>query len=188
MIASLLKWKGGHDLGHPPMNNTTNAQKQRFGQNKFMAEMEVTYIDFLKDCKFVETAIQNPNNLPKDLPALVNLVNLLEKKYNHITAEPFVDVLQFHLNAIRQELSEMSIKFYKFYFSDQSKPVTIEAVSKQAAYHGLEQIMPNIEEHGYQIQNLVDVKVESPIVGVSKKKHKGKTFIWTPEGWLEHNI
>ena len=153
-----------------------------------MIELQAAYLNFLEDCKFVEKAIHNPCNLPKDLPALVNLVNLLEKKYNHITAEPFVNVLQFHTNAIRQELTDMSIKFYKFYFNDKEKPVTIEAISKQAAYHGLEQIMPNITEHGYELQNLVDVKVENPIVGVSKKKHKGKEFIWTPEGWIENPV
>lgn len=188
MITSLLKGEGSHDHGYPPMNNTTNAQKQRFGQSKFMAELQVTYLNFLEDCKFVEKAIHNPCNLPKDLPALVNLVALLERKYNHVTTQPFVHVLQFHTNAIRQELSDMSIKFYKFYFNDKEKPVTIEAISKQAAYHGLEQIMPNISEHGYELQNLVDVKVENPIVGVSKKKHKGKEFIWTPEGWIENPV
>lgn len=188
MIANLLKAKGSHDQGYLSMNNTTNAERQRFGQNKFMRDLENTYQAFLEDCKFVEKSVQNKHNLPKDIPALVRLVNNLENKYNHITTEPFSFVLQISLNAIRQELSQMSIKFYKFYFNEVEKPVTIEAVSKNAAYFHLEKILPEIEEFGYFLQNLVDVKVETPVVGVSKKKHKGKNFVWTSEGWLEDRL
>jgi len=185
MITTILKAKGSHDLGYLSVNNTTNATKQRFGQNKFMLQLEDTFIEYLKDCKFVEGAIRNPHNQPKDLPALIRLVNNLENKYAHISSESFGLMLQISLNAIRQELADMSIKFYKFYFNDKEKPITIEAISKASAYHHLEQIMPNLTEQGYLLQNLVDVKVENPIVGVSKKKHQGKNFIWTIEGWLE---
>jgi len=188
MISTILKKEGSHDHGYPLMNNTTNAAKQRLGQNKFIQDLENTYQSFLDDCKFVEKAIANKHNLPKDLPALVRLVNNLENKYNHITTEPFSLMLQINLNAIRTELSQMSIKFYKFYFNEVEKPVTIEAVSKTAAYFHLEKIMPEIAELGYVLQNLVDVKVETPIIGISKKKHKGKSFIWTSEGWLEDRL
>lgn len=188
MIANLLKAKGSHDQGYLSMNNTTNAERQRFGQNKFMLHLEDTFTDFLKDCKFVEGAINNPCNLPKDVPALVRLVNNLENKYSQITSEPFALMLQISINAIRQQLADMSIKFYKFYFNDKEKPITIEAVSKASAYHHIEKIMPEIEEHGYQLQNLVDVKVENPIVGISRKKNQGKNFIWTTEGWIEERL
>lgn len=188
MIANLLKAKGSHDQGYLSMNNTTNAERQRFGQNKFMLHLEDTFTEFLKDCKFVEGAINNPCNLPKDVPALVRLVNNLENKYSHITSEPFGMMLQISINAIRQELANMSIKFYKFYFNEKEKPITIEAVSKASAYHHLEQIMPNVAEQGYELQHLVDVKVENPIVGVSRKKNQGKNFIWTTEGWIEERL
>jgi hypothetical protein len=40
------------------------------------------------------------------------------------------------------------------------------------------------------MERLIDVRVESPIVGVSKTKRFGKTYVWvgseiTSNGWLE---
>jgi hypothetical protein len=50
----------------------------------------------------------------------------------------------------------------------------------------LESLMPKLEAKGYKLQNLADVRVETPIVGVSRKKNDGKNFIWTAEGWIEY--
>jgi hypothetical protein len=40
------------------------------------------------------------------------------------------------------------------------------------------------------IKRLVDVRVETPIIGISKRKRKGKEYVWvgkeyTSDGWLE---
>jgi acetyl-CoA carboxylase carboxyltransferase component len=88
------------------------------------------------------------------------------------------------MNLLREELNEMSMKIYKYYFSNNKKPISIEAVSRQAANHALQQIIPTLEQKGYNLRELVDVKVETPIVGVTTKKQFGNLLVWTSEGWL----
>lgn len=177
---------GGYDHNRPSVNNTTNhTAKQRFGLAKVTINMEQTYIELLHDVEFICNAFRNPLNQPKDLPALAKLVELLKVKYADMLDSTYASVLDFHLNALREELKNMSIKFYRYYFKEKEKPITIEAISKQAANHALENLMPQLKQKGYLLENLLDVKVETPIVGVSVKKHKGKDFIWTTEGWIE---
>jgi hypothetical protein len=81
----------------------------------------------------------------------------------------------------------MTIKFYKYYFDGQEKPVIIEAISKQSANYALEQIMPTLSDKGYFLQDLKDMKVEQPLVGVNKKQFKGKNYVWSVDGWIEDN-
>jgi hypothetical protein len=186
MITALQKNKGSHDIGYPYLNNTTNAcTKQRFGRTKFKEQMQDIYISLLDDVAFIRNALYNPRNLPKDMPALIKLVELLKRKYDDFAKSPYGDVALFHINNLEEELADMRIKFYKYYFRDKEKPVTIEALNKQAANFAMEQLMPQLEPKGYKIQNIVDVRVEEPIAGVSTKKHQGKEFIWTSEGWIE---
>ena len=186
MLTSLIKNWGGYDHNRPSVNNTTNdTAKQRFGHSKGNINMEQTYIELLHDVEFICNAFRNPLNQPKDLPALAKLVELLKIKYQDVLEGSYAKVFEFHLNSLRQELKEMSIKFYRYYFNDQEKPITIEAISKQAANHALENLMPQLLEKGYNLQNLIDVKVETPIAGVSTKRHQGKSFIWSTEGWIE---
>jgi len=185
MIAN-IKNKGSHDIGYPYMNNTTNTcTKQRFGHAKFKKQMQDIYLSLLDDVAFIRNALENPLNQPKDMPALIKLVEMLKLKYDDFSKSAYVDVATFHINNLEEELSNMTIKFYKYYFRDIEKPITIEALSKQSANHAIEQLMPQLEAKGYKIQNIIDVRVEQPIQGVSTKKHNGKNFIWTTEGWLE---
>lgn len=177
---------GGYDHNRPSVNNTTNhTAKQRFGLAKVTINMEQTYTELLHDVEFIRNAFRNPLNQPKDLPALAKLVELLNRKYADALEGSLGRVFEFHLNSLREELKDMSIKFYRYYFKDKEKPITIEAISKQAANHAIENLIPQLNEKGYKLEDLVDVKVETPVVGVSTKKHQGKNFIWTTEGWIE---
>lgn len=172
-----------------PVNNTTKIKvaRQRFGQNKFMDSLEETYRLFVIDQEYICNSLNNERNLPKDLPALMNLVDLFKIKYHHMLHLSIGDAMKFHIKLIEEQLNEMTIKFYKYYFNGQDKPVIIEAVSKQSANYALEQILPSLTSKGYDLRDLKDMKVETPLVGVNKKKHQGKSFIWTSEGWIEDN-
>lgn len=81
------------------------------------------------------------------------------------------------------------IKFYKYYFTGLQKPVIMEAESKNIADSMLKQLEQN--SHTKINMNLLeDIRIEVPIIGVSKKKRKGQDFIWvgkenTSDGWLE---
>ena len=172
-----------------PVNNTTiiKVARQRFGQDKFMESLEETYRLFLADQEYICNALKNERNLPKDLPALINLVDLLIIKYQHLEKSPVGDVLKIHLKIVDDLLKDMTIKFYKYYFDGQEKPVIIEAISKQSANYALEQIMPTLSDKGYFLQDLKDMKVEQPLVGVNKKQFKGKNYVWSVDGWIEDN-
>lgn len=177
---------GGYDHNRPSVNNTTNyTAKQRFGLTKGTINMEQTYSELLHDVEFIRNAFRNPLNQPKDLLPLAKLVELLNQKYTDALEGSFAKVFEFHINSLREELKDMSIKFYRYYFKDKEKPITIEAISKQAANYAIENLMPQLKAKGYKLEDLVDVKVETPVVGVSTKKNQGKNFIWTTEGWIE---
>ena len=75
--------------------------------------------------------------------------------------------------------------FYKYFFEGKEKPIIIEAISKQSAHHALQQVLPTLQEKGYDLRDLKDMKVETPIVGVSRKQHQGKNFVWSNEGWVQ---
>ena len=180
------KNKGGYDHSHPMNNTTIVCSKQKFGRTKFNQIMQENYLSFLHDVEFICTAFRNPRNQPKDMPALIKLVELLKRKYHYQIDGAYKDVLQFHINSLEDELKDMTVKFYKYYFHEVEKPVIIEAITKQVANHTLESLMPELQANGYKLQNLADVRVETPIVGVSRKKNDGKNFVWTAEGWIEY--
>jgi hypothetical protein len=180
--------RGGYDHNHPPVNNTTNFfhNKQKFGQPKSTNKMQELNISFLHDVEYICTALRNPLNQPKDLPALTKLVELLKLKYKDLFNTAYVEVLTFHINLIEDELKTMSIKLYRYYFHGKEKPITIEAISKYAADYAMMQLIPKIEAKGYYRENLRDVKVETPVAGVSTKKVDGKILVWTTDGgWIE---
>lgn len=152
-----------------------------------MDSLEETYRLFVIDQEYICNSLKNERNLPKDLPALMNLVDLFKIKYHHMLHLSIGDAMKFHIKLIEEQLNEMTIKFYKYYFNGQDKPVIIEAVSKQSANYALEQILPSLTSKGYDLRDLKDMKVETPLVGVNKKKHQGKSFVWTSEGWIEDN-
>ena len=171
------------------VNNTTiiKVARQRFGQDKFMESLEETYGLLLADQAFICNALQNERNLPIHLPALKKLAHLLSIKYQQLSYGPLELIMKYHLKMVDELLKDMTIKFYKYYFDGQEKPVIIEALSKQSANYALEQIMPSLSEKGYFLQDLKDMKVELPIVGVNKKQHQGKSYVWGLQGWMEDN-
>jgi hypothetical protein len=82
-----------------------------------------------------------------------------------------------------------TIRFYKYFFIGLEKPVIMEAENKMMAddmlYHLSEKSKTNID-----MSLLEDVRVETPLFGISKRKRHGKDFVWvgvdnTSDGWLE---
>ena len=65
----------------------------------------------------------------------------------------------------------------------------MEAESK----HDADQMLIELQyksQTSIDFNKLVDVRVETPIVGISTRKRKGKEFVWvskeyTSDGWLE---
>jgi hypothetical protein len=172
-----------------PVNNTTKTKvaRQRFGQNKFMDSLEETYRVLLADSDYICNALKNERNLPKHKPALAQMVHLFKTKYQPLEKTTLGFALNFHHKLVEELLNEMTIKFYKYYFHGQEKPVIIEAISKQSAHYALEQIMPKLLDKGYHLQDLKDMKVESPLAGINRKQYQGKSYVWSNDGWVEDN-
>jgi hypothetical protein len=81
------------------------------------------------------------------------------------------------------------IKFYKYFFKGIEKPIIMEAESKDIANNMLQQLGLNSHTN-IDMSLLEDVRIEMPILGVSKKKRKGIDFVWvgkenSSDGWIE---
>lgn len=79
------------------------------------------------------------------------------------------------------------IKFYKFFFKDKPKPVIIEAYNKIDADNMLEEVKERTKS--INMLDLIDMRIEMPIKGISKRKRFGENYIWvgleyTSDGWL----
>ena len=80
------------------------------------------------------------------------------------------------------------IRFYKYYFLGVDKPVIMEAEDRLTA----DQMMQKLKENtsvNLNAKNLIDIRVETPIVGISKRKRHNKDYVWvgnefTSDGWL----
>jgi peptide deformylase len=80
------------------------------------------------------------------------------------------------------------IRFYKYYFLGVDKPVIMEAEDRLTA----DQMMQKLKENtsvNLSAKNLIDIRVETPIVGISKRKRHNKEYVWvgnefTSDGWL----
>ena len=80
------------------------------------------------------------------------------------------------------------IRFYKYYFLGVDKPVIMEAEDRTTA----DQMMQKLKENtsvNLSAKNLIDIRVETPIVGISKRKRHNKDYVWvgnefTSDGWL----
>ena len=80
------------------------------------------------------------------------------------------------------------IRFYKYYFLGVDKPVIMEAEDRLTA----DQMMQKLKENtsvNLNAKNLIDIRVETPIVGISKRKRHNKDYVWvgnefTIDGWL----
>lgn len=81
------------------------------------------------------------------------------------------------------------IKFYKYFFKGIDKPVIMEAENKVIADQMLAQLGQNSQTN-INMSLLEDIRIETPIIGVSKKKRKGVEMVWvgkenSSDGWIE---
>lgn len=82
-----------------------------------------------------------------------------------------------------QEDSENILKLYRFYFSENLKPIMVEAKSKYTARIKMQEIIETLKDKGYYLEDLQRESVEQLIEGVSTKLIKGKKHTWTTKGW-----
>lgn len=82
----------------------------------------------------------------------------------------------------------MKTRFYKYFFLGVEKPIIMEAESKNDADQMLVELQYK-SQTAIDFKKLVDVRVETPIAGISTRKRKGNNFVWvgkeyTRDGWL----
>lgn len=80
------------------------------------------------------------------------------------------------------------IRFYKYYFKGVDKPVIMEAESKDVADRMMQQLKQSTTAN-ISAKDLIDIRVETPISGISKRKRQNQDFVWvgkefTTDGWL----
>jgi len=80
------------------------------------------------------------------------------------------------------------IRFYKYYFTGKDKPVIMEAEDRITADKMMQQLKLNTNVE-LSAKDLIDIRVETPIIGISKRKRHNKEFVWvgkefTSDGWL----
>jgi len=81
-----------------------------------------------------------------------------------------------------------NIIFYKYYFRDIDKPIIIEATDKMTSYEMLKELGRR-SNTPIDMNKLIDMRLEKPIFGISKRKKKGLDYLWvgidkTPSGWM----
>lgn len=79
------------------------------------------------------------------------------------------------------------LKFYKFFFKNKPKPVVMEAFSLEEAELMLNELNKKVEAK-IVIDDIEDVRIEMPIIGVSTKKRRGVKYVWvglrnSTNGW-----
>lgn len=82
----------------------------------------------------------------------------------------------------------MKTRFYKYFFLGVEKPIIMEAESKNDADQMLVELQYK-SQTAIDFKKLIDVRVETPIAGISTRKRKGNEFVWvgkeyTRDGWL----
>jgi hypothetical protein len=80
------------------------------------------------------------------------------------------------------------IRFYKYYFTGKDKPVIMEAEDRLTADQMMQQLKQNISVT-LSAKDLIDIRVETPIIGISKRKRHNQEYVWvgnefTSDGWL----
>ena len=80
------------------------------------------------------------------------------------------------------------IRFYKYYFTGKDKPVIMEAEDRLTADQMMQQLKQNTTAK-LSAKDLIDIRVETPIVGISKRKRHNQDYVWvgnefTSDGWL----
>ena len=80
------------------------------------------------------------------------------------------------------------IRFYKYYFSGIDKPVIMEAEDRITADQMMQQLKQSTTAN-LSAKDLIDIRVETPIIGISKRKRHNQDYVWvgnefTSDGWL----
>jgi hypothetical protein len=80
------------------------------------------------------------------------------------------------------------IRFYKYYFRGVDKPVIMEAVDRTTADQMMQQLKQTTTAN-LSAKDLIDIRVETPIIGISKRKRQNQDYVWvgnefTSDGWL----
>lgn len=80
------------------------------------------------------------------------------------------------------------IRFYKYYFTGKDKPVIMEAENRITADQMMQQLKQNTTVN-LSAKDLIDIRVETPIIGISKRKRHNQDYVWvgnefTSDGWL----
>ena len=80
------------------------------------------------------------------------------------------------------------IRFYKYYFRGVDKPVIMEAVDRTTADQMMQQLKQTTTAN-LSAKDLIDIRVETPIIGISKRKRHNQDYVWvgnefTSDGWL----
>jgi len=80
-------------------------------------------------------------------------------------------------------------RFYKYYFKNVDKPIIMEAENRAIADDMLRELAKKPKVN-IDFAKLQDIRMETPIVGISKKTRKEVDYIWvgkehTSDGWME---
>jgi putative N-acetylmannosamine-6-phosphate epimerase len=80
------------------------------------------------------------------------------------------------------------IRFYKYFFRGVDKPVIMEATDRTSADQMMQQLKQNTTAN-LSAKDLIDIRVETPIIGISKRKRHNQDYVWvgtefTSDGWL----
>lgn len=83
------------------------------------------------------------------------------------------------------------IKLYKYYFKQLEKPIVMEAENRQQADHFLRLFNEKIGGK-ITVNDIVDLRVETLVVGESSKIKNGKKMIWvgqehSKDGWMDED-
>ena len=86
-----------------------------------------------------------------------------------------------------EQNKSQKIKFYKYFFRGSKKPVIMEALNRDLADEMLESL--NEKTQVIDMSLLEDIRIESPVMGVSKRKRHGESFTWvgkerSVDGWM----
>ncbi len=83
----------------------------------------------------------------------------------------------------------MNTKFYKYYFRNLDKPLTMEAEDKKTADQMLVQLSIKSKVR-MKTADLIDIRIETPLFGITTKTRNDIEWVWvgkekTSDGWLE---
>jgi hypothetical protein len=82
----------------------------------------------------------------------------------------------------------LKTRFYKYFFLGMDKPIIMEAENRTKADEMIISLQYK-SQTPIDFTKLIDIRVETPIVGISTRKRKGNEYVWvgkeyTSDGWL----